>query len=111
MEEQSFRIQRINQLILRELVMLLSREIKDSRLKNLEITEVITSKDLSYSKVFFNTKIDNKKEIAKLINNATGFLRSRLARNLKLRHMPQLTFYYDHSQNTGNRIDELLNNL
>jgi ribosome-binding factor A len=111
MEQQSFRIQRINQLIWRELITIISKEIKDPRLQKISITEVITSRDLGYSKIFFNTSEEDKVVIRKLLEGASGFLRSRLAKNLKLRHTPELQFRYDHSQNTSNRIEELIAKL
>ena len=111
MEQQSYRIERINQLIWRELVLLIRQEIKDPRLKKISITEVITSKDLSRSKVFFNSAEEEKNQVKKTLVNAAGFLRSRLAKNLKLRHTPELQFYYDHAQNTGSRIEELIAKL
>jgi len=111
MEQQSFRIQRINQLIMRELIMLISKEIKDPRLKGISITEVITSSDLGSSKVFFNSDEDKQIAVRKTLKGAAGFLRSRLAKNLQLRHTPELQFRYDHSQNTSNRIEELIAGL
>jgi ribosome-binding factor A len=111
MQPQSFRIDRINQLIMRELITIIRNEVKDPRLKNISITEVITSKDLGSSKVFFNADEDKQIEIRKLLEGASGFLRSRLAKGLQLRHTPELQFRYDHSQNTSNRIEELIAGL
>jgi len=111
MEEQSHRIERINQLIWRELITVIRQEVKDPRLQKFNITEIITSKDLGYSKVFFNCSEEEHKEIKKLLKGAAGFLRSRLAKNLQLRHTPELQFHYDHSQNTSNRIEELIAKL
>ena len=111
MQQQSFRIQRINQLIMREIITLISKEIKDPRLQKISITEVITSSDLGSSKIFFNADEEKQKEVRKLLEGASGFLRSRLAKNLQLRHTPELQFRYDHSQNTSNRIEELIADL
>ena len=111
MEQQSHRMERINQLIWRELITVIGREIKDPRLQDISITEVITSKDLGYSKIFFNCEDDEQVIVKKLLKGAAGFLRSRLAKNLKLRHTPELQFHYDHSQNTSNRIEEIIAKL
>jgi ribosome-binding factor A len=111
MQEQSFRIERINELIRRELVLLLKNETKDPRLKNVGITDVIASKDLSAAKVFYTTPQDEQLATQKLLKQAAGFFRSRLSKKVDLRHTPALRFIYDSAPNTGARIDELLAKL
>ena len=49
----SYRSERVNELIRRELVLLLKQETKDPRLKQVVITDVIVSLDLTSAKVFF----------------------------------------------------------
>ena len=50
----SFRTERVNELIKRELVLLLSKETKDPRLQEVVITDVIVTRDLTSAKVFFS---------------------------------------------------------
>lgn len=110
--DKSIRVGRVNEVILRELTLILKNKIKDPRLKNITISTVITSSDLSSAKVFFHTKENNTKEIAKILNNKSqGFLRSALANSINLRNTPKLNFIYDSSAKTAIRIDELLLNL
>jgi len=52
-QQSSFRAERVNELIKRELVLLLSTGTKDPRLKDVIITDVIVSRDLTSAKVFF----------------------------------------------------------
>jgi ribosome-binding factor A len=52
-EQPSYRVERINELIRRELVMLLRQETKDLRLQVVRITDVLASRDLSSAKVFY----------------------------------------------------------
>lgn len=106
----AFRIERINELIKRELVLLFAHKISDTRLKSIRILEVDTSKDLSISKVFFNTD-EGTDKIKKSLKKAEGFLRHHIAKSVQLRHTPELKFIYDSTQKTANRIDELLANL
>ena len=49
----SFRTERVNELIKREPVLLLSKEMKDPRLQEVVITDVIVTRDLTSAKVFF----------------------------------------------------------
>ena len=57
-QQLSFRSDRVNELIKRELTMLLSKGTKDPRLKNVVITDVIVSIDLTSARVFFSVEED-----------------------------------------------------
>ena len=52
-QQLSFRAERVNELIRRELVLLLKRETKDPRLQTVVITDVIVTRDLTAQKYFF----------------------------------------------------------
>ena len=95
----------------RELVLLLKQEVKDPRLKQVVITDVIVSRDLTSAKVFFSVDADSNKIVVSLLNKASGFFRSSLSKTLDLRHTPTLSFIYDTAPNTGARIDDLLSKL
>jgi ribosome-binding factor A len=107
----SYRVERINELIRRELVMLLRKETKDPRLQVVNITDVLASRDLSSAKVFYTVPEEQKNIVAPLLYKAAGFFRSRLSKTLDLRHTPELKFIYDSAPNTGARIDDLLAKL
>ena len=110
-QQLSYRIERVNELMRRELVLLLKQETKDPRLKQVVITGVIVSRDLTSAKVFFSVDEDSNKIVASLLNKASGFFRSSLSKSLDLRHTPTLSFIYDTAPNTGARIDDLLSKL
>ena len=110
-QQLSYRTERVNELMRRELVLLLKQETKDPRLKQVVITDVIVSRDLTSAKVFFSVDEDSIEIIVPLLNKASGFFRSSLSKTLDLRHMPTLIFIYDAAPNTGARIDDLLSKL
>ena len=110
-QQLSYRIERVNELMRRELVLLLKQEIKDPRLKQVVITDVIVSRDLTSAKVFFSVDEDSQKTVKSLLNKASGFFRSSLSKTLDLRHTPTLSFIYDTAPNTGARLDDLLSKL
>jgi len=110
-QQLSYRSERVNELMRRELVLLLKRETKDPRLKQVVITDVIVSRDLSSAKVFFSVEEDSVKIVASLLDKASGFFRLSLSKTLDLRHTPKLSFIYDTTPNTGARIDDLLSGL
>ena len=110
-QQLSYRTERVNELMRRELVLLLKQETKDPRLKKVVITDVIVSRDLTSAKVFFSVDEDSKTIVTSLLNKASGFFRSSLSKTLDLRHTPTLSFIYDTAPNTGARIDDLLSKL
>jgi len=93
---------------------LIQRQIKDPRLDVfVTVTEVDTSPDLKYAKVFVSC-ISGKQEeqkTLKVLNAAAGFLRTELARNLKLRRIPELSFHWDDSIEHGDRILRLIDQV
>ena len=110
-EQASYRKERVNELIKRELVHLLSNGTKDPRLKDVIITDVIVSRDLTSAKVFFSVDDELRTKVTPLLNKASGFFRTSLSRSLELRHTPSLHFIYDTAPNTGARMDDLLSKL
>ena len=110
-QQTSYRTERANELIRRELVLLLKQETKDPRLKQVVVTDVVVSRDLTSAKVFFSVDENSHKIVASLLTKAGGFFRSSLSKTLDLRHTPTLSFIYDTTPNTGARIDDLLRKL
>ncbi len=105
------RIERVNSLIRQEISQLLQHQVKDPRLGGLvSITEVVTSPDLKYAKVFVSgiCSQEEKKETLSVLVAASGFLRNELARRLRLRHIPELDFRWDDSIEQGAQILELI---
>jgi ribosome-binding factor A len=110
-QQHSYRTERVNELIRRKLVLLLKQDTKDPRLKQVVITDVVVSQDLTSAKVFFSVDVDSIKIVANSLNKASGFFRSSLSKTLDLRHTPTLSFIYDKAPNTGAKIDDLLSKL
>lgn len=110
-EQSSHRVERVNELIRRELVVLLKQRTKDPRLQKVTITDVISSRDLSYARVFFTVDSENRSVVEPLLEKASGFFRSSLSKKLELRHTPALRFIFDPAPNTGARIEDLLSKI
>ena len=110
----SRRSERTSKLIQREISGLLEREVNDPRLsKFVSVTEVSLSPDLKHAKVYVSTLGTeiNKEDLLAGFNNASGFLRKELAAHLRLKQIPQLSFYYDDSIERGARLLKLINEL
>ena len=74
----SYRTERVNELIRRELVLLLKQETKDPRLKQVVVTDVVVSRDLTSAKVFFSVDENSHKIVASLLTKAGGFFSLKL---------------------------------
>ena len=81
-QQPSYRTERVNELMRRELVLLLKQETKDRRLKQVVITDVIVSRDLTSAKVFFSVDEDSIKIVEPLLDKASGFFRSSLSKRI-----------------------------
>ena len=104
------RADRVGDLIVEVIAELLHRDIRDPRVQAVTLTGAKVSKDLRHARVYFNLlggKNDRRAVLAGL-QSATGFIRSRVAKQLKLRFVPALEFTYDETEDEAQRIDELL---
>jgi ribosome-binding factor A len=108
------RIERVNHLIRQEISELLRREVKDPRLNGIvSITQVETSADLKYSKVFVSCLCsdEKKREVLSTLISASGFLHNELKKRLNLRHIPELDFRWDCSIERGAHILEIIDKI
>jgi len=103
------RPQRLGDQIQRELSDLLQRELRDPRVGMITITAVDVSPDFSHAKVLF-TLFEKEKLQDTLagLKRSAGFLRSQLAKRLKLYTTPELRFEYDESVERGDRLSRLI---
>ena len=107
-----YRQGRINEEIQREMTSIL-RRVKDPRVSDafISVTAVDTTPDLKYAKVYYSCLSGNKKDVAKGLRQASGYMRTQLAKTLNLRMTPELTFIEDASVEHGARIAKILENI
>jgi ribosome-binding factor A len=108
----SGRPQKLGDLIQRELSELIQRELRDPAVGMITITAVDVSPDISHAKVFYTT-LDpaNLAEAGAGLRRAAGFLRSQLAKRIKLYTTPELRFEYDESVARGDRLSRLIDSV
>ncbi|MGR9085478.1 MAG: 30S ribosome-binding factor RbfA [Gammaproteobacteria bacterium] len=105
---------RVSSEMQKELSFILQRDIKDSRLGFITLTEVNVTKDLSVAKVYFtvlNVDEQGKRDHVKRLNELAPVIRHELAKRMRLRHISELRFFYDNSFDTGMRVAELLSQI
>jgi ribosome-binding factor A len=91
----------------------LAREVRDPRVGFVTITGVLVSNDLSHARVLISVPGDEGEKTRALegLQSAAGFLRSRAARSLTTRSVPELHFELDRGLEHAARINELLNTI
>ncbi|EPF13961.1 MULTISPECIES: 30S ribosome-binding factor RbfA [Cedecea] len=110
------RPQRVSQELQKEIAIILQREIKDPRLGMMTtVSGVEVSRDLAYAKVFV-TFLNDKDEEAikegiKVLQDASGYIRTLVGKAMRLRIVPELTFFYDNSLVEGMRMSNLVSNV
>jgi ribosome-binding factor A len=89
----------------------LAREVRDPRVGFVTVTAVLVSNDLSHARVMVSVPGEESEKTRALegLQSAAGFLRSRAARTLTTRSVPQLHFELDRGLQHAARINELLN--
>jgi ribosome-binding factor A len=88
-------------------------DLKDPRIGLVTVTGVDTAPDLRHATVFVSVLGSARKRKAGLegLEAAHGLLQSRLARELRMKRTPQLTFEYDPSVERGVRMSRLIDEL
>ncbi|MCX7022770.1 MAG: 30S ribosome-binding factor RbfA [bacterium] len=85
-------------------------EMRDTRVKEVTLTDVVISTDLLYAKVYvdvFGDEADAARAVLAL-ERASGYLRRGLAERLNLRSTPELRFIFDNDLRRSERVSRLL---
>jgi ribosome-binding factor A len=107
------RSERVARHIRNTLAEILLRHVKDPRLKRVSITSVDVAPDLRTAKIYFATTGDEAgvKKALEGFKKARPYLKKHLGRELGLRYMPDIRFYYDDSLDYGARMEELFRSI
>jgi ribosome-binding factor A len=88
----------------------IATDLQDPRVGFVTVTDVKTSPDLRHARVYVSVLGDDETRADSLdgLRAAHGYLQSRIAGELRLKHTPTLTFDYDESVDRGMRISQLI---
>ena len=88
-------------------------ELKDPRIGFVTLTGVDTTPDLRQANVFVSVLGSERKRERSLegLAAAHGVLQARLAKELRMKRTPTLTFHYDPSVEKGVRMSRLIDDL
>ncbi|GMW08215.1 MAG: 30S ribosome-binding factor RbfA [Gammaproteobacteria bacterium] len=107
------RSRRLEEAIQRILGEALSGTVRDPRLRGVVITDVQVSRDLGVARVFF-TLLSGESvtpELGVALQSANGFLRSSLAKELRIRRVPELRFSVDEALTQSRSLEALIDGV
>jgi len=108
------RLKRVEEMIKKEVALIIQQEVKDPRISFLTVTSVKVSKDLRNADIYFAIHEETEERIQdslKALKSAGGFIRRLLGQRIVLRYLPTLKFHYDNSLKIAGRIDSLLHQI
>ena len=111
---QGHRPDRVGDQIREELSELLARGgVHDPGIGFITLTRVKVSPDLQLARVYYTSLGDEsaRRETAKALARASGFLRRQVGERLDLRRVPELTFQFDESVMHQDRVEQILRDL
>lgn len=111
----SRRVDRVAELIKREVSQMLLNGIKDDRVGvgMVSITDVDVSGDLQHAKIYVSIygSDDAREQTMAGLKSATGYVRRELGQRIRLRRTPEVVFHEDRSIERGTRVLSLINQL
>ena len=110
------RTDRLNRQVQQILAVAVQQETREEILRDVMITAVEVTRDLSVARVHYFPLAGEPDEAARkaleeAFGRAAGFLRSLVGRELRMRHVPELRFRLDTGITHGRRIEEILDDL
>ncbi len=104
------RSRRIEDQIQRVLSDVMRDDLRDPRFAGVFITAVRVSRDLGVAWVYYSVlqADDADKDLDEAFARALGFLRSRLAKELTVRRVPELRFERDDTTRQASAMDQLI---
>jgi ribosome-binding factor A len=99
--------------ILRDISELLHYELTQAITAMVTFTRVVMSEDLRYAKIYYSVlgTEEQHEEVVTYFQHNMKTIRRQIGKNLRVRHIPELTFVFDPSVEEGLRIETLLNDI
>jgi len=104
------RIQKVNELIKREVSGIIDREMNFNNDTLVTVMRVEAAQNLSEAKVYLSVLPENKKlEALQLLNENIYELQQLLNKDLKMRPVPKISFHIDKGQAKAEEVYKILN--
>ena len=107
------RVEKVQEAIKNELSKMLLTDVKDPRIQFVTVTGVELTDDMSYAKVFISLygPEDKQEETWKALQKSLGFMRSEIAKRIRLRFAPTLILQKDTSMEYSAHIQSILDKI
>ena len=104
------RMRRVNELMREVIGTAISSELEDPRIGFVTVTAVETSPDLRSARVYVSVLggPDERQATLDGLRSSHGVLQAAVARQVRLKRTPTLTFRYDETPERGVRLSRLL---
>jgi ribosome-binding factor A len=104
---------RVGDQILRGIADLLTKKVKDPRVKGITITGINLSNDLRHARIFFSVLGDRGEviEAQSGLESAKGYIKREIGIRCKLKYVPNMVFEFDPTLEKGERMERLFNKL
>ena len=113
MAKNTNRLGRVNEELKKEISQVINYELKNPDVTGMiSVTKVKVTPDLKYAKVYVSIMgSKNLKDTMKGLKNASGYIRTELAKRINLRNTPEIIFEIDDSIEYGAKIDNILKEI
>jgi ribosome-binding factor A len=104
---------RVGETLKEEIGVIIEGELGDPRIALCTVTEIALAPDAKSARVYIEVAGDEREseQTITAINAAKGYIKRELLIRLGVRHVPELNFLLDKSQEYGSRIDDLLGRI
>ncbi len=109
----SYRIPRLQEELKKLFNIAISQKLRDPFLDWVIITDVVVSKDLRYAKLYFShyNNPASHEEIREHLVKTSGFFKKQIAGAQIMRTIPELSYFYDETEERAEKVDALLARL
>ena len=114
MSKEFSRTQRVSQQLQKELALILQREVRDSRIGMVTISDVEVSRDLAYAKVFVTFLCIGEQTPESCLAALKAHevpIRMALGKRIRHRLTPEVRFTYDNTLVEGMRMSNLVSEV
>lgn len=107
------RKKRLENLLKREISLIIMRKIKDPRINFVTVTKVSMTNDYKMAHIYVSIMGDEKEKEKNLkgLKNASGFIRKLVGESIKIRYNPELIFKIDDSFEKQDKIFKILKEI
>lgn len=107
------RVEKVQEAIQQEISKMLLMDVKDPRIQFVTVTGVELTDDMSYAKIYVSLygPKDKHEETWKALQKSLGFMRTEIAKRIRLRFAPTLILQKDTSMEYSAHIESILQKI